>query len=56
MVYTMIKKAIRNKQTGKIIWLPESAYEVGDGIVVPLQHYHKDVYEPVNRKPKENKA
>jgi len=48
----MIKKAIRNKQTGKVIMLPEDAYEVGDAFIVPLQCYYKKYYEAVNKKEK----
>lgn len=43
-------KVIRNKKTGKIILLPDCAYETGDVIVVPLHTYDKKYFETVNRK------
>jgi hypothetical protein len=41
---------IKDKESGKIIDLPESTYEVGDAFIVPLQCYYKEYYELVKEK------
>lgn len=51
----MKKFAIRDKETGEIILLPDSMYEVLDAFIVPLQCYYKSNYEAVNKVNKKEK-
>lgn len=46
MVYTM-KMVIRNKNTGEVIELSDSVYEVEDAFIQPLQCFYKKDYELV---------
>ena len=39
---------IKDKGTGKIIELPDCAYEVGDAFIAPLRCFYKEDYELVS--------
>lgn len=41
---------IKDKETGEVIKLHDSAYEVGDAFIVPLLCFYKKYYELVEEK------